>query len=232
MALIILAAIPPSRADEATDPALERCTGDTGERLRYLESHLDGKRTYADRWWKTWSAVYVGGIVVEGTRAGLTGDGGERADHIVTALKSGIGLTQNLLRPPPARLGTRDLGQVSTSTPDGCAQRLARAEAILRENAQASQKNRFAWRPHLGNLALNTAGAVIVAEGFHEDRGWISGAVGLAVGELRIWTYPWQAGSAWKEYQRRFPASGVPQAPATSWRIEPWDSGARLVIHY
>jgi len=229
---MLLAALPASRAKAGANGDPESCTGDTGERLQFLEGDLDDKRTYADRWWKAWSAVYVAGIAVEGTSAGLADDSGARADHVVSAAKAGIGLTHNLLRPPPARLGTRDLEQISTRTEDGCTERLARAEAILRENAEASRKNRFAWKPHLANLALNLGGAVIVAEGFHEPRGWASGAVGLAVGELRIWTYPWQADGAWKEYQRRFPASGVPQEPATSWHIEPSDGGARLVVDY
>ena len=119
-----------------------------------------------------------------------------------------------------------------TSTPEGCAQRLARAEQILRENAARSRRERRSWIPHAGNLALNLAGAVIVAKAFDESSGWASGALGFAVGEARIWSYPWQARGALTEYERRFPASGVPRPPDTTWRLEPWGAGAQVGVRY
>jgi hypothetical protein len=232
-ALAALAAASPVGAKERpTDPALERCAGDTGERLRFLERRLDAHRGYADAWWKAWSGVYVGGIVVGGASAGMADDRGERADQIVTAVKAGIGLTRNLLSPPPAREGARELEGIDTSTAAGCAQRLARAQEILQESAAAARRERRSWIPHLANLGLNLAGAVIVAEGFDESSGWTSGAVGFAVGEGRIWSYPWQAGSVLEEYERRFPRSGIPQEPATSWQLESWGGGARFVLRY
>jgi hypothetical protein len=234
LAWIALLALPAAaaRAVDGADPALDRCDPDTRDRLRFLESHLDEKSTYAERWWIGWTTVYSAGIAVEGARAGLADDAGPRADAIVTAVKAGVGLTDNLLRPPPAKEGTRELHTISTNDADGCARRLARAEEILRENAADSRHRRFSWKAHAGNLALNLAGALIVAEGFDESSGWKSGALGLVVGEGRIWSYPWHAPGALAEYERRFPASGVPRSPATSWRLEPWGNGARLVVQY
>jgi len=213
----------------AAESGLDRCDGDTGQRLQYLEDHLEGSRRYANVWWQSWSGVFGAGIAVEGARAGLTHDSGERADHVASAVKAGIGLADNLLRPPPARLGASEL---AAHEQESCAERLTRAEDLLRRNATDARTRRFSWRPHLGNLALNGAGAVIVAEGFDEPRGWVSGAVGLAVGELRIWSYPWHADGAWKEYQRRFPASGAPQPPPTTWQLEPSGEGLRVVVRY
>jgi hypothetical protein len=225
---------PALAADPDRAPAAPRalCESGTEARLRFLEEHLEGRRTYADLWWKGWNTVYAGGIVVEGVRAGLEDDRGERADRIVGAVKSGIGLAQNLWSPPPARLGASELDDLPTDSPEGCAQRLARAEEILRRNAEASHDERRSWIPHLGNLGLNLAGALIVAKGFDERSGWGSGALGFAVGEVRIWSYPWHAGGALEEYERRFPASGVPQGPPTTWRIESWAGGARVVLRY
>lgn len=221
----------PARADEG-QPSFESCPSDTSERLRFLQDHLEGKQTYANRWWVAWNGVYVGGILFEGTRAGLTDDGGERADHIVSAVKSGIGLGRNLWSPPPAREGARAVSAMATDTPAACAERLARSEELLRRNAEDSRKNRFGWRPHAGNLALNLAGGLVVAEGFGENSGWISAAVGAVVGEVRIWSYPWHADGALGEYERRFPASGIPLSPQTSLHIEAWGNGARLVLRY
>jgi hypothetical protein len=220
-------------AGEVADAALDRCDGGTRDRLRFIEGHLDGKRTYAQRWWMGWTTVYTAGIAFEGASAGFADDRGDRAAHIVSAVKAGIGLADNLLRPPPARLGTRELRELSTSTPTDCARRLARAEEILRENAAAARERRFSWKAHAGNVALNLAGALVISEGFgDETKAWQSGALGFVVGEGRIWSYPWHASGALEEYERRFPASGLPPTPETTWRLETWGGGARFVVNY
>lgn len=232
-ALLVMGASAPVQAGETrTDPAIERCTGDVGARLRFLEDSLAGDRGYADLWWKGWGSVFVGGIVVQGTRAAFEEEQGKRAEFIVTAVKSGIGLTRALWSPPPARLGASELAGMPTDTDAGCAERLARAEEILRRNAEDSRDERRSWIPHLANFGLNLAGAVIVAEGFDESSGWASGALGFAVGEGRIWSYPWQAVGELEEYERRFPASGVPQSPPTSLHFESWGAGARVTLRY
>jgi hypothetical protein len=223
----------PARADApAADPALARCTGETGARLRFLEGELAGDRRYADLWWKGWTTVFASGVVVQGARAGFEGHEGQRADLIVSAAKSAIGLTRSLWSPPSARLGASELAGMPTATEADCAARLARAEQVLRRNAEESRSERRSWVPHAANLGLNLAGALIVAEGFDEKDGWTSGAIGFAVGEGRIWSHPWQAGNALAEYERRFPASGVPREPPTSWHFESWGAGARVTVRY
>jgi hypothetical protein len=144
---------------------------------------------------------------VSSVQAGFEDDGGERADQVVNAVKSGIGLTRNLVAPPVIRKAPQDLAAIDPAAPDGCARRLARAEEILVRAAEQAQRERRAWLPHLGNLALNLVGAVIVAEGFDEGSGWSSGAIGLAVGEVRIWSYPWHAQETKRDYEQRFPPS-------------------------
>jgi hypothetical protein len=231
-ALLLALAAPAAAKEVAVDPALERCGGDTGARLRFLETNLEDDRRYADLWWKGWTTVFVSGIVVQGARAGFEGHEGQRADLIVSAAKSGIGLARSLWSPPPARRGAAELQGISTDTPAGCAERLARAEEILRRNAEDGRSERRSWIPHLGNLGLNLAGALIVTQGFGERDGWGSAALGFAVGEVRIWSYPWQAGNALEEYEQRFPASGLPATPPTTWHFEPWGAGARVTLRY
>jgi hypothetical protein len=220
----------PALAQEAAP--FESCGGDAGQRLRFIEERLDGKRTYANRWWMTWNGVFVGGILYGGARAALEDDGGERADQVVSAVKAGIGLGQNLWDPPPAKNGARELHAMPADSPAACEARLARAEELLRRNAEDSRSERFGWKPHAGNVALNLAGGLIVTQGFDEPSGWVSAALGVVVGEVRIWTYPWHAPGALGEYERRFPASGVPQPPETSLHLEAWGDGARLVLRY
>jgi hypothetical protein len=229
--LISMSALP-AAAQPELDPALDRCSGGTRERLVFLETHLDGEQRYAYWWWQGWNGVYVGGMAIQSVRAGFEGDDGEQADLVVSAVKAGIGLTRNLLRPPPAKEGTRELRGLSTATERDCEQRLARAEEILRRNAAAARRERRSWIPHAANLGLNLAGALIVTQGFDEASGWGSAALGFAVGEARIWSYPWRAGGALAEYERRFPASGLPPSPQTSLQVEPWGSGVQVVLRY
>jgi hypothetical protein len=187
------------------DFAVDRCDADTAARLRFLEGRLARHARYASRWWNAWNVVYGGGIAVSGTLAGVEDGRGERADHAVGAAKSAIGLTRSLVAPPVVRDAPALLRAIDPSAPDGCARRLARAEELLERAAEQARRERRAWLPHLSNLALNLVGAVIVAEGFDEGSGWGSGALGLVVGEIRLWSYPWQAGETRRDYEARFP---------------------------
>jgi hypothetical protein len=208
-ALALLACVGCATWDQAgPSPRLEavdRCDADTAARLRFLEGRFARHARYANRWWNAWNAVYGGGIVVSSVQAGFEDDGGERADQVVNAVKSGIGLTRNLVAPPVIRKAPDELAAIDPGAPDGCTRRLARAEEILERAAEQAQRERRAWVPHLANLGLNLAGALIVAEGFDEGSGWGSGALGFAVGEVRIWSYPWHAQETKRDYEQRFP---------------------------
>lgn len=209
------------------DPALARCDAESAARLRFLEPRLAAQARYAGRWWWTWNAVYVGGIGYGAAAAGFGDERGERADHAVDAVKSAIGLGRNLLVPPVAREGVEALQTLDPRKPGGCAERLAVAEDLLQRAARQAHRERRSWRAHLGNLALNLAGAIVVAEGFDEGSGWGSGALGFVVGEIRIWTYPWQAERALSEYERRFPrAAGA----RPRWRTESRGERQMLVL--
>jgi hypothetical protein len=99
---------------------------------------------------------------------------------------------------------TLALRRVDHAAPGGCERRVALAEGLLERAAEQARRERRAWLPHLSNLALNLVGAWIVAESFHEGSGWSSGALGLVIGEIRIWTYPSRAERILAEYRRRF----------------------------
>jgi hypothetical protein len=229
--LVVLAPAPCRAGDRSGDP-FGVCDRDTRMRLRFLEGRLEHDRIYADRWWKAWNLVFVAGIVLDGTRAGFEHGKGERANLIVEVAKSGIGLVQNLAEPPIAREGARETLGLETKDQHDCELRLAHDEAILRAAAARSHHERRSWESHVSNLMLNVAGALVVAEGFHEGSGWSSGAIGAAVGEIQIWSYPWQAQVALAEYGRRFPGDGVVRAPRRSWRLESFGAGGRLVLRW
>lgn len=194
-----------SGAPSASDPAIAACTTPLAVRLRFLEQHLEAEALYARRWWALWNGVHGGGIVVSGALAAIEDGRGERAGHVVDVAKAGIGLTENLLAPPIVKEALRELRVVDLASPGGCENRLAQAEGLLQRAAEQARRERRAWLPHLSNLALNLAGALIVAEGYHEGSGWSSGALGLVMGEIQIWTFPARAEKILAEYRRRYP---------------------------
>jgi hypothetical protein len=200
----------------APDPALSRCEPELAARLRFLEPELASNAQYARRWWWAWNGVYAGGIVYGSARAATRNGRGDRANEGVNAVKSAIGLSRNLIWPAPALEGAEDLRSIDPSLPGACAERLARAEERLKRAAEDSREERRTWLPHLANLALNLAGALVVAEGFDEGTGYSSGVLGILMGELHIWTHPWQAESTLEEYRERFRSN----AGRPAWRTE------------
>ena len=199
------------------DRALAACEGSVGERLHYLEPRLAAHASYADRWWWLWNGVHALGIVYGGAMAGVEDDGGERALQAVDATKSAIGLADGVMNPPVLRKGMDQVSEIEVASATGCVARLRAAEALLYDAAKEADEMRRGWLTHAGNVTLNLVGAVVVAEGFDESSGWGAGALGLVVGEIEIWSFPWHAERTVEEYERRFPRD---ELSAPRWRIE------------
>jgi hypothetical protein len=199
------------------DGALSACEGSVAARLQYLEPRLAAHASYAERWWWLWNGVHAAGIVYGGAMAGVEDDGGERALQAVDATKSAIGLADGIVNQPVLRKGMDEVTAIEVASMTGCVTRLRAAEQLLYAAAEDADERRRGWLAHAGNLALNLIGAVVVAEGFDESSGWGAGALGLVVGEIEIWSYPWHAEHTVREYERLFPRD---ELSAPRWRIE------------
>lgn len=232
---ITVAALPAAGEERDGDPLTvldyRYCDSGDRERLSFLERRLDDNASYARLWWHSWNAIYVLGIGVGSASAVIEHDDrGARANAIATAAKGVIGLTRGLWSPPTAKEGTEDLLRVHDA--ESCHERLVLAEERLRKSAEEAHDERWGWIPHAANFALNASAAVIVAEEYDYDAAYWSGGLGLAMGELRLWTFPWHAQDDLEEYERRFAPEAGPVTPETSWGIEPWSSGARVVVRW
>jgi hypothetical protein len=225
LAIGVLAA--PVWADDERQPvpahlsALSDAEVDT--RLQYLEHALDDRRLYSSLWWKGWTGFYALGVVVQSTRAGLESQDGKQADLVVSAVKA-LGGTVNLLRHPLAwKDGADPVRELPDATREDRLARLALAEEVLRKNAEAADR-RYGWLAHVMNVGINAAGAAIVHGGWGDrTRAWRSAGVGIAVGELMLWSHPWWYRSDYEEYERRFQPGA--STSRVSWRVLPTIGG-------
>lgn len=197
-------------------------------RLDYLVERLDNRKNYSATWWYGWTAFYSLGIVVQSTRAGLEKDESSQADLVVSAVKATFGTTFNMLRHPMAwEYGADGVRELPNETHEDRVARLARAEYTLHRYARATDR-RLWWVSHAMNVAINAAGAGIVHGGWDDpSRAWRSAGIGIAVGELMLFTHPWWYRDDYDEYERRF-TPGT-SAPKVSWRVVPTLNG--LAVH-
>ena len=203
------------------------CEPESESRLLWLIDRLESRERYADLWWRGWLGIYGIGAIVEGVAAGTEDDRGKRADDIVSAVKAVGGVTRLYFMAPAARLGADPLRETPIVSAADCAARVEQGQALLEKAAQESGR-RWSWKAHAFNVGINMAGAAIVAEGFDEDDGWISGAIGIAVGEAMLWSHPWRGGSDLAEYEARFEGRALP----TTWNVVPYGRGIRLVASF
>ncbi len=210
----------------------EKCDGDTAARIRFLEQNLEDDRTYAKYYAGGWLGFYTIGVGDSSYEAAHN-ERGEQAVHILSAVKAVGGIGRMLFWPPNAKEGADASRALRADNAEQCRHRLEVAEGALRVNAEQAER-RWDWKPHVINLALHALGAVIVGEVYTGARqeAWQSAAIGEVVGEASIWSFPWHATGALEEYERRFPASGLPPEPRVSWGLAPTVGGAGLYVRF
>jgi hypothetical protein len=198
------------------------CDADSAARLRWLVDRLESRERYADLWWRGWFGFYGLGVIIQSVSAGLEDDEGEQADLVVSAVKALGGVTRLYFDRPVARLGADPILGDQAS----CRERVEKGEELLKQAAKETDR-RWDWKAHASNVGINVAGGLIVAEGFDEDDGWISAGVGIAVGEVMLWSHPWTGRSDLEEYEARF-------APAerTSWSVVPFGRGVQVQMRF
>jgi len=229
LSLVCLSAV--ASAQTGNDALFQQCDGDTAARIRFLEGGLEENRSYAQWYYGGWLGFYTIGVGYSSYGA-ANNERGERAVHILSAIKAVGGIGRMLYWPPNAKNGADASRNLPVATAEQCRHRLQVAEDTLRLNYKQAQM-RWDWKPHVINLAIHATGAAIVGEvwGARKDA-WGSAAIGEVVGETIIWSFPWQADSALEEYERRFPATGLPPQPRVSWGVAPTIGGASAYVRF
>ena len=201
------------------------------QRIAFIDHRLDERETHSVLWQYGWLAVNGGGGIASGVQAGFD-DGNDRVFDILEAVKSGIGVTYLVLSPMPGWRGSAPIRDMPKATRADRLARLRRAEEMLREAAEHARRRKY-WGVHLSNVGLNVAtGAVLLGLGSTRLAA-MSAGLDTLIGEVQIWSRPWQPEQDWKDY-RRFVATGHtdPSEPPTAWRIGPVGPGIALQARF
>jgi hypothetical protein len=196
-------------------------------RLAFLEDRIATQHLHAQIWWESFITFYGVGLIVQSASAVEATRPAERADLVVSAVKAAGGVVRYAVDPMK---GIQSFEAIAGESP---AARLARGERILRENADATTP--FGpWYAHLINVGINGVGAVIVGAGFDDwERGLVSAGIGIAVGEVSLFTQPWEAVGDLEEYEARFGGrKNVARQPRTELRLIPAGAGAALRLDF
>jgi hypothetical protein len=216
----------------ADEGALGRCSGGTAERLHFIEDRLEVRRPYAQYWWLGWTGFYGLGAIVQSAQAPFEGDDSRQADLVVSAVKASFGVTRLLIWPPTAKAGADAMRVVEPTDESQCRERLRIGEELMRKNARESE-SRWDWKRHAGNVGINVAGALIVAEGWDDPwRGWRSAGIGIAVGEVFTFSHPWKADDDLAEYDEKFGQSADLNPKKISWDIAPRLGGVAFQLKF
>ena len=219
---LVAASILVTAGTARAQPARE---SDVAARIAFIEARLDAAEGWASLWQNGWLTLYSAGVVAQLARAGMADDDAERADLVVSAVQSAVGVTARVVRPLPAARGSSEIARLPESTPAERRAKLRRAEEILRRNAESTEE-RTSWLSHAAGLALNVAGGLVVWLGYDDlERAAVSTSIGIAIGELSIWSQPWHAADDAAEYEKTF---GVRLTPM----VGPTTGGAAVIKRF
>lgn len=203
------------------------------KRIQYIQQSLDEGSSSARLWWNGWVGFYSAATVISLAVALTSKNEILQITGGVSAGESLIGLSGMLIFPFKARTAAEELRSMPESTPEQKAQKLAKAELLLKQSSDAEIAGK-SWMQHFLGVLVNAAGASVVWP-LYEDRIKHAGGiawqqalelfvVGTAVSELQIWTEPTRAIYDEKDYKNKY--ADKPQA---GFMVLPVKNGLTLV---
>ena len=227
--VIILLAFPvwSPRTGAETGAALHDGIGNAelDARLAFIDSRLALQRPGARTWQYGWTGFYSVGAAAQALLAVDADDSDDQVNYIVGAAKSAGALAQLMIKPSPAVQSSSLFQSMPSRTREERLARLARGEALLRENADRASSRR-SWKRHLAGIGANLVGGAIIAA-FGDDGDAVSSTlIGIAASELTIWTEPSRAIGDLEDYSTG--KWGKQQAGRFNWQVIP--AVNRLVV--
>jgi hypothetical protein len=179
----------------AGNPGLAQIDPQT--RMLFLLRALDQNAGHLQTWSLIWGTTYAAAMPAQLVALPLV-HGPVRIDLTAGAIAAGVG-TASLYLLPLRITSQAGLAHKDVLDPDPCVA-LARVEARFFETAEIDRLS-GGWIAHAGNVAINTALALILGVGYGR---WvsalISAIVGLSVGEANLLTQPHELVSAERGY--------------------------------
>jgi hypothetical protein len=198
-------------------------------RVQWLTTTLDDSAGYAKLWQYGWTSGYTLGIGIGAAQAATTSKNDTRVNGIVTASKAVIGTTRLLLTQHPGRLGADPMRAIGGTDRASKLQQLAVGESQLSRVGERAQ-NRLRWQRHAGNVALNVIGGAFIFGFGDEVDAAVSMAVGIAVGELMIFTSPKVGEENLANYNQKF--AGMPKQDEWKITLVPTGMGAAIRVDF
>jgi hypothetical protein len=181
----------------------QRPEEEVNARLEFLQLRLKAEAPQARAWEYGWAAVDIGGMGYSVYQLSQANTHSQTAEGVVGAVKSLGGVVGIAFTPFHAVKGAHELDGTPDVTPEERERRMLLAESLLRRNAHEADI-RYTWKPHFFNALINlAAGGIVMAFGDWQ-RGLQSAGLGIAVGEIQIWTQPWKAKRDLREYRLQF----------------------------
>jgi hypothetical protein len=227
--LAACASLPPVVAGPPASSGLDAPDRAVQDRIRFIEDRLDARRRHAQIWYWGWLIVFGASAVGLSAGAATSDHAADRANSISQAVLAGAGVGDLLLRPLEARFGADPIRALPETTPEQRRQKLERAEAQLRANAERAA-TRTAWPLHLINAAANGAAGLIVWAAGDGTAGAIAALTGTLGGEAYIWTEPGAPVQDQADYERF--RSGQPARAAGGWQIVPALGGLTVRLRF
>lgn len=138
---------------------------------------------HARLWWWGFTGAYLAGGAVHGVIAATTDDRGKRADNLVGAASSALGVGGMLLLSPIPEVWAADDEARRTGAYGPALSRAAEAEA-----------EGFHWLNHVACVAVAVGSGLVLWLGYDRPGpAAFTAGTNLAIGELNLWTQPSRA---------------------------------------
>jgi hypothetical protein len=183
------------------------------DRLDFIQSRFDARQKHATKWWRGWLAGYSLLTVGQGTVYVLSSDPGLRADTLVGAAGSSLGLLSVAFAPMHSRSAATTFRSSASNTPATHLAKLEQGERLLRQTSEEAELA-TSWLAHAASTAVAIASGLTLWLVYDRPvQGGLTFGAGLLIGQSQIRTYPAAPISDWREYQRRFPEKPLGVAP-------------------
>lgn len=179
----------------ATSAHAAECREDVEARLEAIAAAVDEEVKGLSIWSYSWGSIYAAAAVTQGVLGAVAKPGSaDRIDFLFGGAAALVGSASLYLLPLRFTLPLKRL-RSHWDEPDRC-KLLAEAEETL-AHVESEQKTARSWIAHAGNVLFNAALSLTLGLAWgHWKAGLISGVVGIAVGELNLFTQPsnlWRA---------------------------------------